>query len=647
MSAATINAVLRSLSLTSGVHVGTLEDRPLSASIVAGDIDELRIGSPVLVGEPGTRYQLCRYHRQRSRVVIAGPYRFYNDPASQHPELSRDSELALSAALIEVVHGLGRFVESERTRVELVSQLEMIGNSVIAIASELELENVLRRIVDLARDLAGAQYGALGVPDASGDMSAFITAGMTAEQEAGLDHPPRGFGILGLLISEPRTLRLQDLAGHPASIGFPANHPPMKSFLGVPIVAHSRVLGSLYLTEKRFGTEFTDEDARLVEILARHAAVAIENAELFQQAEAQQQRLQLIIDQLPEAIVLVETNPERVTLANRQASVLLGWEIVTPLPLSDYLDRNPRRWPDGTDMQIDDTPMVRSLRRGETIHQRELSVQRPYDPPVTLLVNSAPLIDDRERITGTIVVFQDITQIRDAEQLKDDFLSLVSHELRTPLTTIQGGAHMLYQNRDDLDADSERMLITDIHYESRRLAILVENMVQLANIRAGRFVMETEPVPVYMLVTRAVNAVRESSPDREFRLDVDRELLVEGDSSRLDQVIRNLLHNAVKYAPGESPVDVSASYESGVATISVRDYGPGIDPDDLPLVFERFQRGARAAAGQRGGMGLGLYLSKHLIEAHGGRIWIERPPAGGGARVCFSVPVVEDDEYLP
>ena len=628
----------------SGVPVADLDAMPASGTVAGERIELLPVGSPLLAGDENGRYLLCRYHRQHSRVAVAGPYRYETDPPAIHPVLSRAMERDLSAALHEVAVGLGHFFESQRSRLELESQLEMIGNAVIAIASELELETVLRRIVDLARDLAGAQYAALGVPDQSGDMIAFITTGLTGEQEEALEHPPRGLGVLGLLISEPRTLRLENLADHPASVGFPQHHPPMKSFLGVPIVAHGRVFGSLYLTEKRFGSEFTDEDARLVEILARHAAVAIENAELFKQASAQQRRLQLIIDQLPEAIVLAETSPERVTLANRQASALLGWEIEAETPLIDFIRRNPRRHPDGAAMQFDDVPMVRSLRTGEIIHQREIEITRPYDPPITLLVNSAPLLDERDNITGTIVVFQDITQISDAEQLKDDFLSLVSHELRTPLTTIQGGAHMLFENRSDLDSATERALITDIHYESRRLATLVENMVELANIRAGRFAMETEPVSVHMLVTRAVAAVRESAPDREFQISVDRELMVEGDFARLDQVVRNLLYNAVKYAPDETRIDISATCLDSVATISVRDYGPGIDPEDLPHVFERFQRGARAVAGQRAGMGLGLYLCKHLIEAHGGQIWIERPQDGkGGAQVCFTIPAVIDD----
>ncbi len=636
MDSPVIRPILEGLTIATGVPVVKLNDCPAFDGVPL----VLDIGKPTPVDTASGRYLLCRYHLLLTSVIVAGPYRL--DGEGDLPLLPEEDEERLGRTLQEVSVGFGEHVEGELARAGLTAQLDMIGNAVLAIVSELDLEAVLRRIVELAREVADAQYAALGVPDENGEMIAFITSGMSAEAEAAIGHPPRGLGVLGLLISDPRVILLSDLAAHPASVGFPPNHPSMKSFLGVPIVARGRVLGSIYLTEKRHDGEFTSEDARLVEVLARHAAVAIENARLFQQIERQQQRLQHILDQLPEATVLVEANPEQVTLANPQASLLLGWEITTPLPVERFLERNPRRNLDGTLVPDDAIPIYQSLRDGEVIHQREVVLNRPYDPPVTLLVNSVPLYDERSRITGAIVVFQDITKIRDAEQLKDDFLSLVSHELRTPLTTIQGGAHMLMDDRGALDAETRQGLISDIYSESRRLATLVENMVQLANIRAGRFEMETEPVSVSMLINRAVAAVQESAPDREFKVEIDRTLLVEGDFSRLDQVVRNLLHNAVKYAPGRSPIEVTASAENEVATIAVRDYGPGIDPDDLPHVFERFRRGARAAASQRAGMGLGLYLCKHLVEAHGGRIWIERPSFGGGSRVCFTVPLVED-----
>jgi PAS domain S-box-containing protein len=592
--------------------------------------------------ENGARYLVHRYHRRRDAVVVLGPFRRPEDPAREVTTLDPEAIHRAASALRSAGQGFRQALEREAQRLALASQLEVVGRSVLAVTGELTLDTVLRRIVDLARELSGARYAALGVPGPTGELEEFVTSGMTPEEEARVGERPRGRGVLGLLLREPKTIRLADLSAHPASVGFPAQHPPMKSFLGVPIMSRGRVLGNLYLTEKRAATEFSDADAYLVELLARHAAVAIENARLYAALETQQQWLQLTIDQLPEAVLLVEPDPERVTLANRQTFDLLGWTGALPMPLDAFMERNARFAPDGTRADLDGIPVVQSLRRGEVITQREVHIGRPDGSRVPVLINSAPVVDAAGRVRGAIAVFQDITQIKDAEQLKDDFLSLVSHELRTPLTTVQAGATLLLRDWEQLDADTRLDLLGDISTEGHRLGALIESMVQLANVRAGRMTMETEPVHVASLVAQAVAAVHELAPEREFALDVAPRLLADADPSRIDQVIRNLLHNAVKYSPADSPIEIAAAARDDMVEVAVRDHGPGLDADELPFVFERFRRGKRTIASGTPGMGVGLYLARHIVEAHGGRIWVERA-AGGGTRVAFTVPAIRDD----
>jgi PAS domain S-box-containing protein len=643
MALSVIKPVTESLSKAIGVPVSLLASVPSSVRravlTVVGD-GELRTFD-VLHNEH--RYLACRYDTPREAVVVFGPYRRTDDPLSAAATLDCDAESRAIAALHTAAVGFRHAVENERQRLELASQLEVVSRSVLAVTSELSLETVLRRIVDLARELGGARYAALGVPGPTGELAAFITTGMSPEDEARLGHRPRGLGILGLLLTEPKTIRLADLGQHPASVGFPPNHPPMKSFLGVPIIARGQSVGNLYLTEKRFGSEFTEEDARLVEILARHAAVAIENARLYQAVETQQLRLKQIIDQLPEAVLVIEPNPDRVTMSNPQTSHLLGWEIEPPISLDDFLTRNPRFTADGMRIERASIPMIRSLLQGDHVSRDELQLRRPDGATMTILVNSTPIRDASGAVTAAVVVFQDITQIKDAEQLKDDFLSLVSHELRTPLTTIQGGASMLMRDWQGLDEHTRQQFLSDISSESRRLAGLIENMVHLANIRAGRHVLETEPVLVRSLVQHAVDAERQLAPDRAFSVDIEPGLLASADPGRLDQVVRNIIHNAVKYSPAGTPVDVTARREDGMVVISVRDYGPGISDEDMLSVFERFHRTDGAKRSNTPGMGLGLYLARIVIEAHGGRVWIERPE-GGGARVVFTVPTIDDDD---
>ena len=169
---------------------------------------------------------------------------------------------------------------------------EALLEAVTAISSDLDLRSVLTRIVEAATHLTESQYGALGVIGADGSLVEFVTTGIDAEQHRLIGDLPRGRGILGLLIREPEAIRLSELAAHPASVGFPANHPPMDTFLGVPVRIRGTVFGNLYLTEKRDGAEFSEKDEQLVEALARAAGFVIENARAYGLSERRRQWLE-------------------------------------------------------------------------------------------------------------------------------------------------------------------------------------------------------------------------------------------------------------------------------------------------------------------------------------------------------------------
>lgn len=163
------------------------------------------------------------------------------------------------------------------------SRLRALVEAGTAIASELSLDALLRRLVELAAELTGARYAALGVIDRSGSqLERFVTHGIDAETQAAIGDLPRGRGILGVLIRDATPLRLHDIAEDPRSVGFPPGHPPMRSFLGVPILLRGVAYGNLYLTEKPDGEDFTEEDEELVGLLAGQAAVAVENARLYE-----------------------------------------------------------------------------------------------------------------------------------------------------------------------------------------------------------------------------------------------------------------------------------------------------------------------------------------------------------------------------
>jgi signal transduction histidine kinase len=215
---------------------------------------------------------------------------------------------------------------------------DQLIEAVLVLHAELSLPAVLQRIVELATELTGARYGALGVIE-DDRLIEFVTTGLSDEEREAIGDPPTGHGILGVLIEEHGTLRLPDIGGDPRSNGFPAHHPPMHTFLGTAVVARGAVFGNIYLTEKRGGGEFTNDDERIVQVLAAQAGVAIENARLYEEA-AQRERWLESSREIANAILSREELPNVLELIAEHARHLVGADLAAvhiPVPGTDQL----------------------------------------------------------------------------------------------------------------------------------------------------------------------------------------------------------------------------------------------------------------------------------------------------------------------
>jgi len=519
----------------------------------------------------------------------------------------------------------------------------------LAVASEVDLPAVLQRIVDLAREVVPAKYAALGVADTTGRIVQFITSGITPEERAAIGPPPQGHGLLKVLIEKGEPLLVPDIQADPRSVGFPPNHPKMKTLIGVPIKQGRRTLGDLYLTERLDGRPFDEEDLEVLQILAGHAATAIDRAYLYRQleisrlqAEEQRDQIRAILDSLPPAVLIQSPPDATCELANNAAmQMLLG--PAAPISAIPIHGRHYRLLQgDGTPLHNDSRPGIRAL-RGETIRNRQLMVERWDGRRFPVLVQANPLRDARGEIVRAVVVLQDITRLREAEQLKDDFISLVSHELRTPVTAIYGGAHLLANEGDHLDPDTRNAILADIVAESERLDQMLSNLLSLASIQAGRLEPNTEPVLIKPVAARVAAEVDRRTSLHTIVVDLPADLPpVEADPNLLSQVLRNLLENAVKYSPDGGEIRITASVEHPIVAIHVTDKGVGIASELVNQVFERFRR--PGAPPTIRGMGLGLYLSKHLMQAQGGSISASSAGPGQGATFTIRLPIARDWE---
>jgi len=475
-------------------------------------------------------------------------------------------------------------------------------------------------------------------------LESFIVSGMTEEEQRLIGPLPEGHGLLGTLIHEGKPLLIPDITADPRSVGFPLHHPPMKSLLGVPILLGSRTLGNLYLTERIDGQPFTESDLAAVQVLAAHAATAIDRAELYRKLEAsgrraleQRDQIRVILDNLPSG-VLIQTPAGGIELANEAALRMVMGEGAPPGALPVYGQEYRLLHVDGRPVPNEQLPVQRAI-RGEPVRNLQFTLERWDGSQLSILAQASPLRSADGTINRAVVVYQDITQLREAEQLKDDFLSLISHEFRTPLTAIQGGAHLLDQQRSEIDPETQKELLRDIVVESRRLDRMLGNMLSLAAIMAGRLRASTEPVHVSALARRVSAEVAARSPGYDLAVEIPADLPpAEGDPELLEQVLRNLYENAIKYSSG-GMVLTTASTDGATVTIDVADQGVGIAPEHVGAVFERFRRPGADPTVR--GMGLGLYLSRLLVEAQNGRIAARSPGVGQGATFSITLPIAE------
>ncbi len=240
--------------------------------------------------------------------------------------------------------------------------------------------------------------------------------------------------------------------------------------------------------------------------------------------------------------------------------------------------------------------------------------------------------------SSAVLVLHDITELRRLERVRRDFVANVSHEFKTPLTAIQGFAETLLGGALDDKANRKRF-VEIIREHAQRLARLTDDLLKLSRIEAGRLDLESRPVSVAGLVNGCVETARLKAESKGLRITVELpEGLppVRGDAVQLGEVLQNLIDNALQYTPSGGRIDVTAYSNGHEVIFTVADTGIGIPESDLERIFERFYRVDAARSREAGGTGLGLSIARHIVDAHGGRIWVESA-VGQGSRFRFSV----------
>lgn len=396
----------------------------------------------------------------------------------------------------------------------LQDRLEQLVDGSTELAFELSLGGVLQRVADLAAELTDARYAAIGLLALDGrTLESFVTHGIPAEDRARMGHLPRGHGVLGVVIRKGEALRLPDLQQHPDSIGFPVYHPPMRSFLGVPVVGRRGVLGNLYVTEKAGGRAFTEEDEHLTLLLAVRTAAAVENARLHEES-------------------------------------------------------------------------ARLLEEVQQLHRA------------------------RER-----------------------FFAMVNHELRNALAATFGWAEMLVRKKDPGTVPRAAFEVMD---SAEQAIALINDLLDLSRLDEDRLKPVFQDVSGELMARQALGRVTPAANLKDINL-----ILLAGDhlppchtdARRVEQILINLMTNAIRHSPPGSDISLSVDRDVANLVFLVKDAGPGVAEEELERIFDIY---VTKAGEDREGTGLGLPLSRRLARLMGGELLaVSRGPGGGGEFVLL------------
>ncbi len=391
-------------------------------------------------------------------------------------------------------------------------------------------------------------------------------------------------------------------------------------------VVDSQTIGVVHVMNKRYGLPFNDEDLHLLERLARNAAAVITSAQMYREASEGNSELISTFESLGAGLVLVNAN-KHITLVNGQAESILPGLQQAALQKEDYHSALPQH----ELVSLFDNALT-TRKEGST----ELSTQEDR----IFSVNVTPVkTDDGLDTAGAVAVFNDITDMRLIDRMKSSFVSTVSHELRTPLTSIKGFVSTLLGDTEGYyDAAARKEFLNIIDQETDRLRRLIDDLLSMSRVEAGRSLdMHLQWMSIIPVLQQVVAVQQAGTPRHKIELQVPTEMpQVYADSDKLEQILYNLINNAVKYQPEGGPIRVTLSLEtsSGSYRIDVVDQGVGIPPEQLPLIFDRFHRVASSQNVQISGTGIGLFLVKHLTASHGGDVSVSSTPGEGS---CFTV----------
>ena len=519
----------------------------------------------------------------------------------------------------------------------LATRLGAVAMASAEAVQVLDLPRLLERIPPLMVEAFGHYLVNVFLVDpASGALELRDSAGYPAPGAVPFgERVELGQGIVGHVATTSQPYLAPDTRHDPHYVEGPGLE-TTRSEVAAPLVSRGVFIGVLDVQSREVGA-FDESDAQALAAMATAIGATVENARLVRQVRDDEHRLRAIMDAVPSPLGVYDA----------------GWylQYVNEAMIRLYAKGDPDAIPIGAPFTIVAERLAGQFANPDLFHGREEGGMRSpmgdevflKDPPRVYVREVTPVVDDEQRV-ASIVLYRNVTDERAALRAKDRLLSIAAHELRTPLTALLGfiDLSLMSIDRDNADPATVRVRLVRTQREARRLGRLVEELLDMARVESGASALRLATFDLGALVREVVE--RFEFGEMAGRVVVEAPEPVAGgwDEGRIDQILTNIISNALTYAPAPTTVRIVVREREGRARVEVRDQGPGLSPQDLARLFQPFVRvGDQTTVG--GGMGLGLHVSRVLAERHGGRLWLESEP-GRGTVAILDLPLTTSPE---
>ncbi len=554
-----------------------------------------------------------------------------------------------------------------REQTEAVETVNRIGR---VLTAEMDLQKLVQAVTDAATELTGARFGSFFYNVINQEGESYMLYTLSGVPREAFEHfpMPRATDLFGPTFRGEGTIRIDNVKEDPRYgknspyYGMPPGHLPVTSYLAVPVISRSgEVIGGLFFGHPKVGI-FTEHQERIVEGLAAQTAVAMDNARLLEsaqrdrrQAEASERHYRFLAEAIPQIVWTAQPDGSldyyndqwyKYTGMTFEETRGWGWQpVLHPEDLPICLDAWTRSLETGQAYEIE----YRFKRASDGAYRWHLGRALPLrdrEGKIVKWFGTCTDIDDQKRSEQSLRFLAEENErlyhkAQEASHAKDEFLATVSHELRTPLNAILGWSQVMQRGR--LDQASQARALETIERNSKLQAQLINDILDVSRIITGKLRLDLRPVELASVIQAAVETVRPTADARNVRLQIILDNgpgSVLGDPDRLQQIIWNLLSNAIKFTPARGSVLTQLARVDSHMEITVSDTGRGIHPDFLPHVFERFRQADSTSSRTHGGLGLGLAIVRHLVEAHGGTVQAESAGDGLGATFTVKLPLM-------